>query len=249
MTPLYDEHADLYDIAFSWDVSHEAAWLVERLGPGCTDVLEPGCGSGRMLEALARCGLVVTGIDSSAAMVEIARRRLATTGLPGDAVEADMTDFDLGRTFDGAICPVNTLRHLSRPAMAAHLQAMRRALVPGARYLIQLGLHGAAEGEASMWEADRDGTHLRMTWTPERVDTELGIEIHRSRVEVLAGPRAGEVYEDLHEMTVWGHAEWADAVAAAGFEWAALYDGAAPDRPRVDFDATGGLLWHELARP
>jgi hypothetical protein len=88
-----------------------------------------------------------------------------------------------------------------------------------------------------------------MTWTPERVDTELGIEIHRSRVEVLAGPRAGEVYEDLHEMTVWGHAEWADAVAAAGFEWAALYDGAAPDRPRVDFDATGGLLWHELARP
>ena len=54
MSTLYDDYADLYDIAFSWDVSNEAAWLEQRLGSGCRSVLEPGCGSGRMLEALAR---------------------------------------------------------------------------------------------------------------------------------------------------------------------------------------------------
>ena len=249
MSTLYDDYADLYDIAFSWDVSNEAAWLEQRLGSGCRSVLEPGCGSGRMLEALARRGLEVTGIDISLAMIDIARRRLAAAGLPGDAVEADMTAFDLGRTFDGAVCPVNTLMHLPRPALAAHLEAMSRALVPGARYLVQLGLRGDGDAPASAWEADRDGMQLRLSWAPERYDEERGVETHRARLEILTGPRAGEVYEELFTMTVWTHAGWADAVAAAGFEWAALYDGMEPDRPQVAFDATGGLLWHELVRP
>jgi SAM-dependent methyltransferase len=249
VSPLYDEHADLYDIAFDWDVSQEAAWLQERMGRDCRTVLEPGCGSGRMLEALARRGLAVTGIDTSPAMVEIARRRLAAAGLPGEVVEADMTDFDLGRAFDGAICPVNTLMHLSRAGLAAHLEAMARALVPGARYLVQLGMRGDGDAPPSIWEADRDGTQLRVTWVPERRDEERGVELHRSRVEIVTGPRAGEVHEELHEMTVWSHRQWSEAVAAAGFEWSGMFDGMEPGCPRVGFDATGGLLWHELVRP
>lgn len=248
MSPLYDEHADLYDIAFDWDVSREAAWLQERMGPDCRSVLEPGCGAGRMLEALARRGLEVTGIDTSPAMLEIARRRLAAAGLTGEVIEADMTDFDLGRTFDGAICPVNTLMHLPRPALARHLEAMGRALVPGARYLLQLGLRNNGGAPPSIWEADRDGTQIRVTWAPERHDEERGVEFHRSRVEILTGPRAGEVYEELYEMTVWRHGEWGEAVAATGFEWSGLFDGMEPGCPQVGFDATGGLLWHELTR-
>jgi SAM-dependent methyltransferase len=248
VSSLYEEYADLYDIAFDWDVSGEAAWLAERLGAGCRTVLEPGCGSGRILEALARRGLAVTGIDRSARMVELARGRLAAAGLPGEVVEADMTDFDLGRTFEGAVCPVNTLRHLQRPELAAHLEAMARALAPGARYLVQLGLPAGDEAPASRWNAERDGVRLRVTWTPEARDDARGVETHRSRVEILTGPRAGEVHEDLHEMTAWRHQGWREAVEAAGFAWAAVYDGVEAGRPRVGFDATGGLLWHELVR-
>ena len=50
--------------------------MQERMGRDCRTVLEPGCGAGRVLEALARRGLAVTGIDTSPAMVEIARHRL-----------------------------------------------------------------------------------------------------------------------------------------------------------------------------
>jgi SAM-dependent methyltransferase len=248
-TSLYEEHADLYDIAFDWDVSDEAAWLERRLGPGCRTVLEPGCGSGRILEALARRGLAVTGIDRSPAMVALARRRLAAAGLPGTVVQADMTDFDLGRTFGGAVCPVNTLRHLARASLVPHLEAMRRALEPGARYLVQLGIPGEGEPQASLWEAERDGVQLRVTWTPEGRDPEHGVETHRSRVEILTGPRGGEVHEDVHVMTRWRHEEWREAVESAGLEWAAVHDGVEAGRPRVGFDATGGLLWHELVRP
>ena len=40
MTRLYEDDAELYDIAFDWDISDEADWLVERLQ--ATTVLEPG---------------------------------------------------------------------------------------------------------------------------------------------------------------------------------------------------------------
>jgi SAM-dependent methyltransferase len=101
-------------------VTDEVEWLLGRLGAECRSVLEPGCGSGRMLDAVAHRGIEVTGIDLSPAMVELSRARL---GDRGAVVVADMTNFDPGRTFDGAISPINTLLHLSTNELAAHLSA------------------------------------------------------------------------------------------------------------------------------
>jgi hypothetical protein len=181
-------------------------------------------------------------------MVERARRRLAAAGSAGEAVLADITEFDLGRTFDGAVCPINTLGHLPRGELAAHLDAMAAALAPGARYLVQLALFVGWEGHTSRWESERDGMRLRTTWELLSRDEEAGTEVHRSTIEVLAGPRAGEVLEELHELTWWTPAGWGDAVAASPFDWAAVYDGNLPGRPQVGFDSEGGLLWHELVR-
>jgi SAM-dependent methyltransferase len=248
LSRLYGEDAELYDIAFDWDVSAEADWLLERLGAGCRSVLEPGCGAGRILEALARRGLAAVGIDRSPAMVELARKRLAAAGLRGEVAVADMTAFDLGCAFDGAVCPINTLAHLTRAELAGHLEAMGAALRPGARYLVQLGLFVGWEPHVSRWEAERDGTRLTATWAPESRDEGRGSELHRSRLEVVAGPRAGELHEEVHELTWWTPAAWGEAVRETPFEWAAVYDGNTPERPRVGFGVEGGLLWHELVR-
>lgn len=245
MARLYEDDAELYDIAFDWDISEEADWLVATLA--ATTVLEPGCGSGRMLEALADRGCQVVGIDTSPAMLELARRRLGTRG---EVFDADMTRFDLGRTFDGAVCPVNTLLHLSPEDLTRHLLRMSLHLEPRSRYLVQVGLL-AADGEVSAgshWEASRGKTSLRIDWTDEELDLVEGTSRQRSRIEVLSGPRAGEVVEEVHEMTAWTPATWADAIAASPFEEVATYDGGRKGQwPRVDTSATGGLLWHELS--
>jgi SAM-dependent methyltransferase len=209
-------------------------------------VLEPGCGSGRMLEALADRGCQVVGIDTSPVMVELARRRLGTRA---EVLEADMTRFDLGRTFDGAVCPVNTLLHLSPEDLARHLVCMSLHLEPRSRYLVQVGLV-AADRDAfagSHCEASRGETSVRVEWTDEELDLLRASSRQRSRIEVLSGPRAGEVVEEVHEMTAWTPATWADAIAASPFDEVATYDGGSKGQwPRVDAFATGGLLWHGL---
>jgi SAM-dependent methyltransferase len=244
---LYEEEAELYDIAFGWDVEEEVDWLLARLGAGCRSVLEPGCGTGRMLEAFARRGIAVTGLDVSEPMVEFARSRL---GEGADVVVADMTDFDLGRTFEGAVCPINTLLHLSPDGLARHLECMARHLERGRRYVVQVGLVREQGGEpfaGSHWEAGRDGTTLRVSWVDDEVDPRRGVSRQRSRIEVIEGPRAGEVVEEVHEMTAWTPETWARAIEASPFGRVATYDaGRKGSRPRVGEDATGGLLWHEL---
>jgi SAM-dependent methyltransferase len=231
-TELYERYAELYDLAFSWDVEDEVDWLLERLGPECRSVLEPGCGSGRVLEPLARRGLEAVGIDRSPAMVELARAR----GV--EVVLADMTDFDLGRTFDGAVCPIGTLAHLSPAGLARHLERMARHLRPGARYLVQLQIGG--EAYSSRWETDE----VRVAWTTEHIDLAAGRQRQRSRIET----RAGEVVEEVHDMTLWTAAAWATAVAASPFVETALYDGAQDGYPVVPPGAEGPMLWHELTR-
>jgi SAM-dependent methyltransferase len=246
MARLYTDDADLYDIAFGWDVEEEVDWLYERLDRP-RGLLEPGCGSGRMLDSFARRGVEVAGIDLSPRMIELARERL---GDRGEVSVADMTDFDLGRTFDGAISPINTLLHLTPEQLARHLNCMARHVKPGRSYLVQVGLIDAASHDpfaGSHWEESDGETTLRCDWSDEEVDFDRGISRQRSRIEVLSGPRAGEVIEEIHDMTLWKPDTWVEAIDASPFEEVATYDaGKRGERPLVGRDATGGLLWHQL---
>jgi SAM-dependent methyltransferase len=248
VTRIYGEEAELYDIAFGWDLSPEAEWIVERLGPACRSVLEPGCGTGRMLEALARLGLEAVGLEVSEAMAAYARARLARAGVAADVLLADMADFDLGRRFDGAVCPISTVSLLSPARFAPHLEAMARHLRPHGRYLVQQGVvEDDADLWRSEWEAERDGVSLGIVWEAIDRDPAGPRERSRSRVEVLVGPRAGDVVEDVHENTFWTIAAWVKAVAASPFAQVGCYDGARPERPPVSIEQGGGYLWHELA--
>ena len=241
MTSLYEHDADIYDIAFDWDVSEDVAWMLERLGADCRSVLEPGCGSGRIVEALARRGVAAVGIDRSSRMIELARLRLQRLDA-ASVVLADITDFSLGRSFDGAVCPINTLLHLSPTDLTRHLEAMAAHLRPGARYLIQLALYGPhPQLRASRWEISRGDTKLEITWATEHVEPPRLRQ--RSVIDVTAGSRAGEVFDETHELTAWTPDEWSAAIERSRFRCTTVYGG---DHKRVPQGSTGPMLWHEL---
>jgi SAM-dependent methyltransferase len=250
VTRLYTDDVELYDIAFTWDLEDEVSWLIERFGPSCRTVLEPGSGTGRMLEALAKRGLAACGLELSPSMIAFTHERLSDAGVHAGVVQADMTNFHLDARFDAAVCPIGTLTHLTSAELASHLMLMAEHLESEARYLVQVGVFDTEDlPPANSWDAERGEIALRCTWEAVDRDMNAGREVHRSRLEVLSGPRRGEVIEELHEMTAWTSSAWRVAIEASPFAQITCYDGGDRSRPEIELEQGGGLLWHELVAP
>src|SRR5436190_3271165 len=97
--PLYNSFAWAYDLVVPSPAApqpDEAA----RLLAGRRTVVDVGCGTGRHSEALASAGFTVTGIDASAAMIEVARARA-----PDVTFEvADLFSWRPASPADGVLC-------------------------------------------------------------------------------------------------------------------------------------------------
>jgi 2-polyprenyl-3-methyl-5-hydroxy-6-metoxy-1,4-benzoquinol methylase len=95
-------YADRYDPDTDFDHWYTDATgraIVEWIRPG-DSVLELGCATGRMSEAMAGAGATVVGIDRAPAYLERATAR----GLRGARfVESDVVELDLGEQFDHVV--------------------------------------------------------------------------------------------------------------------------------------------------
>jgi SAM-dependent methyltransferase len=257
----YSDHAWLYDAAFSWDVSQEVAWLIAVFGPETRRVLETGCGSGRMMPDFARRGIEVVGVDSSEVMLARAKSRMRDAGLAAPTLLcANMADFRLADPVDGALCPIQTFGYLkTRDAALRHLSCVSRALAPGGKYLVQLGLeetrgHRAAgePNQHSQWVEAFEGRRFRTSWFACDFDPETLIEREICRFEMLddAGRCTGEVYEDEHALHVWSWQAWCDVLRDSDLRQTAAYDGREAARPSLPLgESLNGqpLVWHELS--
>lgn len=81
--------------------------LLDSALPEGATVLELGCGTGTLLQALS-VRYSVAGLDLSAEMLKVAGQKLPDI----DLWEADMTSFDLKRKFDAVICCFNSINHI-----------------------------------------------------------------------------------------------------------------------------------------
>ncbi len=189
-TPLY------YDIIFDADTPREADFLESmwaRHGrPGrARRLLEPACGSGRLVVEMARRGWQVAGFDGNPRMLAFARERLRREGLRARLWEDRMQSFTrpAGAAFDLAHCLVSTFKYLLTEAEAqACLQRVADALKPGGLFVLGLHLTAPDGGEEhERWIARRDGIEVvcnTHTWPPaprrrlEQLRTRLTISDH-----------------------------------------------------------------------
>jgi ubiquinone/menaquinone biosynthesis C-methylase UbiE len=117
----------------------EAEFLVKVLGSKTgAHLLDIPCGNGRLSLELARRGYQATGVDLAKEFIDEAR---ATTGdLPAQFNLGDMRSVKGDEIYDGAFCFGNSFGFLIYEDMQKFLRGVRRALKPGARFIIETGM-------------------------------------------------------------------------------------------------------------
>lgn len=156
----------------------ECDFLHKELGlaPGAR-VLDVPCGAGRHAAELARRQCHVTGIDSSKDL--IADARAACDGLAASFHVADMCSLPSQQEpLDAAYCMGNSFAYMDDAGNAAFLEAVRQALRPGGRFLLETRLCA----ESVM------GTPRTKTW----YEFDGVLMLHESRYEPAEGRLVSE---------------------------------------------------------
>lgn len=167
--------AERYDRRGRWlrGLTGRTAGHVAAIAPPGGHVLDVGCGPGRLLEAIAarRPDVSVTGVDLSAAMVELAGARLAAVsaggaalgaaGAPGQArvLVGDVAALPVPDESVDVVTATLTAHHWSEPQRG--FAELARVLRPGGSALV-VEMRGPSRGLADAM-ADAFGTVDRGT--------------------------------------------------------------------------------------
>lgn len=127
--------AEVYDLFTDFP---DREFYLDLADPGI-DVLELGCGTGRITLDLAGRVRSITGVDMSTEMLERAREKCAGSGFADriTLVEGNIADIDLGRAFDLVILPFRVFQALHSDELVDGLfEVIRRHLKPGGSSVI-----------------------------------------------------------------------------------------------------------------
>ena len=136
--------APFYDDDMGRNVSDEDVHFYIAQCRNDSDVLELGCGTGRVTLPLVKSGRTVLGIDSSAPMLEILRSKAQTVLSPNERRrlnwhQADMSDYRGARKFDAIICPYSAFTYLvSDGSRDRALGNVRHNLASGGKFILDV---------------------------------------------------------------------------------------------------------------
>jgi SAM-dependent methyltransferase len=134
------DYFEIYRDAFPAEATAaDVDGIVSRLGLGAgARVLDLACGHGRHAIPLAERGHAVTGFDLSEAMLARARADAAARGAAVRWVRGDMRALPFDAEFDAVINVFTAFGYFEDPEDDVEtLRCVRRALVPGGRFLLE----------------------------------------------------------------------------------------------------------------
>ncbi|MBZ5635322.1 MAG: class I SAM-dependent methyltransferase [Acidobacteriia bacterium] len=139
----WPEIGELYDHVPVYRDRKDVAFYLDLCRAAKGEVLELGCGTGRILIQAAEAGCRITGLDQSGFMLERCRAKLRALAPEVQKrvtlVEADMTNFSLARTFALATVPFRPLQHLvSVEEQLNFLACVHRHLEPGGKLALDV---------------------------------------------------------------------------------------------------------------
>lgn len=143
----------------------------QRLIPSpAATILELGCGTGRITLPLIPFCQYIHGIDLSPAMIAICHQKLSEAGIPENKVRVevgDISDLNLGRTFDFIIAPFRVMQNLeTEEELDGLFRCIHVHLAPGGSAIL------------NAFRPNRDPEDLRRHWITNRetIDWEVPVE-------------------------------------------------------------------------
>ena len=201
-TPLY------YDIIYDVDTHKDATFLehcharhaLETKEKDRLSILEPACGTGRLMAELGKRGHNVAGVDLSQGMLDFARKRFQDKGVQGNVMQASMQNFDLhdfamkrrgsttqpsGGGFDLAHILVSSFKYLQNEQDAADcLNTICDHLCVGGVFVLGIHLTDPDDDNRYLerWRAQRDGLDVICTVRTNPPNHNDRTEALRSRI-------------------------------------------------------------------
>ena len=206
----YDAFAPIYD-DWASHMTEDVPFYVELAKEADGPVVELAVGNGRVAIPVAQAlGRPMLGIDSSTAMLDLARKSAAEAGVELELREQDMRDFTLDEPAALIYCPFRAMLHLPTwRDKRAVFERVASALRPGGRFawnIFVFSPHIAARNDG-VWE-EHAGIRHRVDHVP--ADNRIDITID-------SGPR----------VSLWWttRSEWEGLIDVSGLEVEALYGG------------------------
>ncbi|HEU0175438.1 MAG TPA: class I SAM-dependent methyltransferase [Blastocatellia bacterium] len=133
---IYEKFGRFYD-AVMGDRAESAAFiqrLIQKHKPDAKTLLELACGTGAVLQHLAK-HYEVSGLDISPEMLSVARKKLPEAPF----YQAGMESFELGKKFDVIICVFDSINHvLSFADWKRIFRRVARRLAEGGMFLFDI---------------------------------------------------------------------------------------------------------------
>lgn len=192
------DHPQYFDMVFRDETADEVAFFQDcfdhYLKRPAKRLYEPGCGSGRLVAAMAAKGFGVVAVDNNPAMLAYLRKRLNRRGLKSKLILGDMTTHVCSPLVDAAFCTFNTFRHLTDATSAEkHLRCVGESIRSGGIYI--LGFHciplDADPDCTERWKASHAGTHVSVTLRV--IDFQRRQRLETLRVSIKAVKPSGAV--------------------------------------------------------
>jgi ubiquinone/menaquinone biosynthesis C-methylase UbiE len=208
----YDEIYASIDKDYAAEVSQAHKFIRKYKQSTGKYLLDVACGTGLHASLLSKY-YQVEGLDLDSKMLAVAKKKHPKIRFH----QGDMTDFDLNRQFDVIVCLFSSIGYVkTKTRLQKAIRTMSQHLLPGGVLLVEPWFtpNQWHSGRASMTQVNKPELKIvRMSYSGQK-GTISSIEF-----QYLIGTSKGiEHSVEIHELGLFTHKEYMDALKAAGLK-------------------------------